>query len=140
MQFFGVEFWELSKGDGGDLQAYVEDCIHRTFIENLEFPPAYEEERRRSKRVRPLPPDGVRLGLQFSPDESEIVIRDILEISLGGARCLYSGKFEIEEGAELHSVVIFFPDHVIECRGRIVYVLRGREKIIPFKPKNPKQS
>ena len=127
-QYFGVEFWELSRKDRGDIQRYVYDCIRRTFIDEMKLPQTVEFERRRTQRARPLSLDNVRLGLQFSPDESEIIIRDIFEISVGGARCLYTGTYEIKEGAELYLIVIFLPNAVIQCRGRIVYVLREEKR------------
>lgn len=127
-KIFGVEFWELSQKDKDEIHGYVLKCVRREFIDKPNLPPVSEIGQRRYQRVRPSPEDNVRLGFQLSPDETDIIIKDVYDISVGGARCLYTGDHTIEEGDELERVAIFLPNIAIECRGRIAYVLKGEER------------
>ena len=128
-QIFGVEFWQLSQRDKDEIKRYVLDCVRREYTDKLYLPPTIEIGRRRYDRVKPPLEDNVKLGLKLCPDETDIVIKEVFDISAGGAKCIYSDDYVIEEGAELELVVIFLPNVVIECRGRIVYVLKGEEFI-----------
>ena len=126
---FGVEFWQLSQNDKDEIQRYVLNCISREFIDKPYLSPTSEIGQRRYQRVKPSPEDNVRLGFQFSPDESDIIIKEVFDISVGGSKCIYSNDYIIEEGTELEQVAIFLPNIAIECQGRVVYLLKGEEFI-----------
>ncbi|MFC1888413.1 PilZ domain-containing protein [Thermodesulfobacteriota bacterium] len=122
-QIIGVEFWQLTRKGKIEIHRYVLNCIRREFIDKLYLPPTIEIGQRRHHRVKPSLEDNVKLGLQFSPDESDIIIKEVFDISMGGAKCIYSGDYIIEEGTELELMVIFLPSVVIHCGGRIVHVI-----------------
>ena len=124
-QIFGVAFWQLSQNDKDEIEQYVLNCIRREFIDKPYPTSTNEIERRRYQRVKPQPEDNVRLGLQFSPDETDIIIEEVFDISVGGAKCFYTGNHTIKEGDELEHVAIFLPNRAIECQGRVVHISRG---------------
>ena len=79
---FGVEFWQLSQLDKDEIEQYVLNCIRREFIDKPHLPSISEIGQRRYQRVKPSPEDNVRLGFQLSPDETDIIINEVFDISL----------------------------------------------------------
>lgn len=131
-QIFGVEFRQLSKNDKEEIERYIHKCIRRETTDKPFLTPIREIGQRLYQRIKPFPEDNVRLGFQFSPDETDIIMNEVIDISAGGAKCFYAGPHTIKEDYELKHVVIFLPNIAIKCGGKVIYVLKGERRIADY--------
>lgn len=124
MQIIRISFLDMEHGDGERIRRYIEERDGKGGGESDNAPTKSEIERRKFARTSMPQRKDAWISMQFNRNSTATATEKPIELSDKSVSITYRGDTPVSHGMEIEKVILSLPGVVIECRGRISFIVK----------------
>ena len=127
MQIIRISFLDMAHRDIERIKRYIKEREDNGAEGNNNAPMGRTNERRKYPRAAMPRGNDALISIKVSLDGPATALDKPIELSENSASIAYRGDTPVSHGMEIEKVVISLPGDTIECRGRVVSIVKEND-------------